>query len=93
MKILQPWSLAKSNSSQDKKQLDAVLYQLVEAIRLSAVLVSPFMPHITQRILGQFGIEDKVEDLTLDTHGSWGSYTGGTPIGEKEILFPRIKED
>jgi methionyl-tRNA synthetase len=89
----QPWSLAKSDQPQDLKKLEATLYQLVEAIRLSAVLVSPFMPHICQKILGQFGIEDKVDSLTLKEHSQWGSYSGGTLIGEKEILFPRIKED
>lgn len=89
----QPWALAKSDQPQDLKKLEATLYQLVEAIRLSAVLVSPFMPHICQKILGQFGIEDKVDSLTLKEHSQWGSYSGGTLIGEKEILFPRIKED
>ncbi|MGM0365667.1 MAG: methionine--tRNA ligase [Actinomycetota bacterium] len=89
----QPWSLAKSDNPGDRKKLDDILYQLVETIRLSAVALSPFMPATARKILGQFGITDDIDSLSLAEHGRWGYYKGGTPIAKKEILFPRIKEE
>ncbi len=89
---MQPWNLAKSESDTDKEKLNAILYELVEAIRLSSVMVVPIMPGISQKILNQFGIDGNIEDFLIDKHGNWGYYSGGTKIKKKEILFPRIKE-
>ncbi|MFO7929614.1 MAG: methionine--tRNA ligase [Candidatus Humimicrobiaceae bacterium] len=88
----EPWNLAKSSKSPDAEKLDAILYELVESIRLSSVMVYPIMPGISQKILSQFGIGGNGKDFLLDEHGKWGYYSGGTKIREKEILFPRIKE-
>lgn len=87
-----PWELAKSPEEKDIKKLDSILYSLAEAIRLSTILVFPFMPAVSQKIYNQLGIDTKLEDVLLDDSGVWGSYKGGTQIGEREILFPRIEE-
>ena len=88
----QPWTLAKSVSSEDVKKLDAVLYEVAESIRLSAILLIPFMPTSCQRIMTQLGITTNVNDIRIDADGIWGSFKGGTRIGEREILFPRIDD-
>jgi len=87
----QPWTLAKSSSDEDREKLDAVLYEVAESIRLSAVMLIPFMPSTCQRILTQLGINKKVDDMKMDVDGAWGSFEGNTKIGEREILFPRIE--
>lgn len=87
----QPWTLAKSSSDEDRKKLDAVLYEVAESIRLSAIMLIPFMPSTCQRILTQLGINKKVDDMKMDIDGVWGSFEGNTKIGEREILFPRIE--
>jgi methionyl-tRNA synthetase len=89
----QPWTLAKSSSRQDQRKLDAVLYEAVESIRLSTLLLVPFIPGSCQNIMDQLGIGKKVDDLRMDIDGKWGSFEGGTNIGERKILFPRIEEE
>jgi methionyl-tRNA synthetase len=88
-----PWELAKSQDEADIKQLDTILYSLAESIRLSTILVFPFMPAASQKVFDQLGIKRDLEDVLLDDYGVWGSYKGGTEIGDREILFPRIEED
>jgi methionyl-tRNA synthetase len=88
----QPWTLAKSDSGEDVKKLDAVLYEVAESIRLSTLLLIPFIPSTCQKIMTQLGIATKVEDMSLDADGAWGNFEGSTKIGEREILFPRIDD-
>jgi methionyl-tRNA synthetase len=88
----QPWTLAKSDSDEDIKKLDAVLYEVAESIRLSALLLIPYMPSTCQKIMTQLGISAKVGDMSLDADGAWGGFEGNTKIGEREILFPRIDD-
>jgi hypothetical protein len=33
-----------------------------------------------------------VEDMRIDRDGTWGNFEGGTRIGERKILFPRIDD-
>ena len=40
----------------------------------------------------QLGITKGVDDMRIETDGTWGSFKGGTKIGEREILFPRIED-
>jgi methionyl-tRNA synthetase len=86
----QPWSLVKSESEDDRKRLDGVLYEVAEVIRLSAILLIPFMPSACQRIFSQLGISEDIDEIIVDKDGVWGKFEGGTKIGKREILFPRI---
>ena len=89
----QPWKIAKSSGSSDIKKLDSILYDLVEAIRLSALMLIPFMPAACEKIFKQIGISKRNEEFNLDIDGTWGAFEGGVKVGEREILFPRIEED
>lgn len=88
----QPWVLAKSGSEEDRKKLDAVLYELIEVIRLSAILLVPFMPSTCQKIFSQLGINIDIGEVIIEEEGVWGKYEGGTKIGQRGILFPRMDE-
>ena len=48
-----PWALAKDEAKKDR--LETVLYNLIESIRVGAVLIEPFMPETSGRILSQLG--------------------------------------
>ncbi len=89
----QPWTLAKSSEQKDIDRLDAVLYEVAESIRLSALILIPFMPSSCQKILDQLGIDKKIGDMRLEEDGIWGSYEGNTKTGERVILFPRIENN
>lgn len=88
-----PWELAKSTDGPETQKLDAVLYNLAESIRLSALFVFPFMPASCQKIFGQLGIEQNIEEMNFESDGRWGAYEGGTTVGKREILFPRIENN
>jgi methionyl-tRNA synthetase len=88
-----PWELAKSTGDTEAQKLDGVLYNLAESIRLSALFVFPFMPSTCQRIFRQLGIDKNIEEMSFEADGKWGAFTGGTTVGKREILFPRIEEN
>ena len=80
-----PWVLAKDA---DKKQvLATVLYNLLETIRISAILLSPFMPQTATSILSQLGAELHFESVQV-----FGALKSGKPLGEGKILFSRLDE-
>lgn len=89
----QPWNVAKSSAEDDVKKLDEILYTLIESIRLSAVLLIPIIPKTCEKIFMQIGLNKNINDFNLlKEDGQWGSFKGGVKLGEREILFPRIKE-
>jgi methionyl-tRNA synthetase len=80
-----PWEMAKDPSR--REELNAFLYGLLEAIRLSAVLVGPVMPRAASRIARMLGLEGG-EPGPADL--AWGRLVPGTPLGSIEPLFPRL---
>ena len=80
-----PWVLAKDETKQDR--LATVLYNLMECIRISTVLLQAFMPDTAKNIFEQINT-DKVSFDTLD---KFGYYESGTKVGKAEVLFQRIE--
>jgi len=83
-----PWALAKDEGKKD--ELDTVLYNLAEAIRIVGVLISPLMHVTSKKIFGQLGISAQQELLTWESVQSFGKLTPGTKVSKGEILFPRL---
>ena len=86
-----PWALAKDESKAD--ELDTVLYNLCESIRIVAVLVSPFMSETSKKIYDHLGIEHKSEMLTWESVKEFGQIKEGIKVTKGESLFPRIEID
>jgi len=82
-----PWRLAKESKSRDR--LATVLYNCVESLRFLAILVTPFMPGASRKVLEQIGIPDKADKLTF-ADLEWGKMPAGVTPGEVEPIFPRI---
>ncbi len=80
-----PWALAKDEANSDR--LKTVLYNLVEAIRFIGVLIAPFMPETSEKILNQ--INAKCRD-----YNSIASFVQDNEItvGEATPLFARLDE-
>ncbi len=74
-----PWVLAKDDSK--KERLETVLYNLLESIRVCAVLLSPFLPETSEKILNQIQ-QHSDETLYVDNH----IYE----LGKPSPLFMRI---
>ena len=84
-----PWALAKDPAQ--KERLDTVLYNLAEALRIIAILISPFVPHTAPKILLQLGLASD-QPLTLTDAKVWGVLPDGTVVVKKaEAIFPRIE--
>ncbi len=81
-----PWILAKSE--EDKPKLASVIYNLLEVIRVGAVLLTPYIPATAEAIFAQLGT-DKTEYATV---AEFGALERGKPLGEAYTLFARIDE-
>ena len=81
-----PWVLAKSEER--KGRLATVIYNLLEVIRIGAVLLNPYIPATSLDIFAQLGT-DRTE---LDSIENFGSLEAGKPLGEAHTLFARIDE-
>ncbi len=80
-----PWALAKEEDKKDR--LATVLYNLIEAIRFSAIALEPYMPSTSKKILDQINTDQR-DFLKLDT---FGLYKEGTKVTDKpQQLFARL---
>ena len=84
----EPWNLAKVKAS--KGRLDTIIYQLLEALRVIAVLISPFMPDTARKILEQIGVED-LDKQNHDSIRRWGGLAVGGSLTRAAALFPRVE--
>ena len=84
----EPWNLAKDPAN--KLRLDAIIYNLLEALRIIAVLISPFMPDSATKIMAQIGIADE-SSQDFDSIRHWGNLPCGVPLSHADSLFPRVK--
>ena len=84
-----PWALAKDESK--KERLGTVLYNLMEAIRFGAVLLTPFIPASATEILDELGTDARTYD-TLGDVSAFGKLTAGGVNADSKVLFARVDE-
>ncbi|MBW2280560.1 MAG: methionine--tRNA ligase [Deltaproteobacteria bacterium] len=84
-----PWKLAKE--PEQRRELERVLYDVLESLRITAVLLAPFLPGTAARILGSLG--DPPTAATLAEATRWGGLPAGTSTQVIPALFPRIDTD
>ncbi len=85
--VVEPWVLAKDPSQ--KPRLEQVIYDLLEALRIIAVLILPFMPDSAGKIMEQLGIEDQAKE-DFQSIRRWGGMIVGQNIKQGGTLFPRV---
>ena len=79
-----PWVLAKDEAKLDR--LNTVLYNLIESIRIGAVLLQAFLPDTSKKIFEQIN----TEYISFDTLDKFGYYKSGSKVGKASVLFKRI---
>ncbi len=85
-----PWVLAKDMEANGPR-LARVMYNLLEVLRVSGVLLTPFMPASAQEVLNQIGA---CEDCrTWDSAGVYGALEKGAAVRRGDNLFPRVDAD
>lgn len=82
-----PWVLARDEAQ--KGRLGTVLYNLLEALRFTAVMLEPYLPDTSAKILEQI-------NSSVRGFGSLTEFNGikaGDSVSKGSIIFPRIDLD
>ena len=85
-----PWVLAKDITANGPR-LAHVMYNLLETLRVSAILLTPFIPTSAAEVLRQIGADAACS--TWDSAAQWGALSETVTVQRGEHLFPRIDAD
>ena len=77
-----PWELAKDEA--DPERLDEVLYNLIEGLRVTTLLLLPYLPRTGETLLAALGEEERAL-------AELGSRPGGQKVERVPSLFPKIE--
>ena len=80
-----PWILAKDESKKD--ELNNVLYNLAESLRIVSILISPFLTNTAKEIRRQLGIEGEIK---LEDASEFGLLASGAKVTKGDVIFPRL---
>ena len=81
-----PWVLGKDETK--RARLAAVLYNLLETIRVCTTLLTPVMPESCDKIFEKIGAS--AADHTWDKANVWGALSAEAQVAKGENLFPRV---
>jgi methionyl-tRNA synthetase len=87
--VTAPWELAKKKSN--RKQLEAVLSNLLEGLRIISGLIYPVMPDTAAKMQKHLGLDSKAPFYLLDRIRIWKSIKPGTQLPKSVVLFPRVE--
>ena len=89
--LMAPWELAKKKSNH--KQLVAVLYNLLEGLRIISGLIYPVMPDTAVKMQKHLGLNPDEPFYLIDRLKFWKTIKPGTRLPKSIVLFPRIDQD
>ena len=81
-----PWVLAKDEAN--RPRLATVLYNLLEALRVSLILLTPFIPDSCAKAFAQIGADESAR--SWESASVYGSLPADVTVTRGETLFPRI---
>ncbi|ASP24757.1 MULTISPECIES: methionine--tRNA ligase [Bacillus] len=84
-----PWVLAKDQEKE--KELRSVMYHLAESLRISAVLLQPFLTQTPEKMFAQLGVEDQ-SLKAWDSIQTFGQLKNAK-VNKGEPLFPRLEAE
>ncbi len=84
-----PWVLAKSEEGKDR--LATVLYNLLDAIRRFAILLSPVMPHDMPEVFKRIGANEDV--TSWQSASTYGLLKADVTVVKGDVMYPRIDVD
>ncbi len=85
LEVAEPWKL------EPGPEVDAVLGDALEALRIVSLLISPAMPATAAEIWRRIGLAGSPADRRLPQDAAWGGYGGGLAVEKGAPLFPRRK--
>ncbi len=82
----EPWGLKKANETDE---LQNVLYNLINAIKFIAGIISPFMPDTADKIWGQLGFDKPIREYHYEFFLDFNGFTS-LKINKQDVIFTRI---
>ena len=86
-----PWNLAKNEETAD--ELAAVIYNALEAIRIIALYMAPFMPNTSAEVFRRLSLGDVTAVTDIEAATAWGQLPAGNAVEIGDPLFPRLDMD
>lgn len=91
-----PWTKFKQG---DRAAVEAILYAVLESVRLAAYWLSPIVPQLSSRIYGQLGFAVDFDRVNADPslreqlggHGHWGGLPAGQGLAEPQPVFQKLE--
>ncbi len=90
-----PWALFKAGK---QDQVERILYAILESVRLSAYLLSPIIPNISNKIYQQLGFNGDFNDLLalqeiapFEDHIQWGMAWPSLTLSKANPVFARLE--
>lgn len=91
--VTAPWVMAKSKNS--RKQLEVVIYNLLESLRIISGLIFPVMPGTARTMQAHLGLSPEAAGdshlFRLDQLRTWKVLPPNTLLPKAVTLFPRIE--
>ncbi|WP_341278287.1 methionine--tRNA ligase [Paenibacillus sp. FSL H8-0537] len=84
----QPWTLAKDEGK--RAELAAVMQHLAEALRITSIMLQPFLTHAPRELWKQLGIQPG-ELTSWESMRTFGQLPAGTRVQKDSPLFPRLE--
>jgi methionyl-tRNA synthetase len=88
-----PWLLAKSGKEDDLQKIERTVYHCAEAIRITGILLQPYMPNKASELLDMIGVHEArrtFDDALLGVDETYGD--AKNPVGKDawDALFPPL---
>jgi methionyl-tRNA synthetase len=82
-----PWKMEPGS------EVEAVMGDALEAIRIVSILITPAMPTVASEIWRRIGLSGLPTDGDFNANTKWGLFPKGVNVEKGDPLFPRIKSD
>ena len=91
----QPWTLFKNG---EQKEVEKILYVVLESVRFSAFSLAPIVPNISNKIYHQLGYKFDFNNQELgrkitvpEEHWQWGKLSINQNLPKAEPIFVRVE--
>ncbi|MBQ6391083.1 MAG: class I tRNA ligase family protein, partial [Eggerthellaceae bacterium] len=97
-----PWALAKTAKSEEASeqertdagaQLAAVMFNLLEAIRIIALYLAPLAPNTSAEVWRRLGLGAPTDVTDIEAATAWAQLPVGNKVEVGDPLFPRLDVD
>ena len=90
--VTRPFTLAKSDTPEDRKQLACILYNCMETLRIASLFLYPVIPDKVQTFWQSISWTINPQEDHLPNLAAWGNLKPGTTITKTPPLFPRYQK-